>query len=154
MNKDCWQTPLELFKPIDDKYNFEVDVCASPENALCEYFWTVDDDCLQQDWGDGSGFVWCNPPYSNPLPFVEKCQEYGYVVMLLNQDTSTKWAKIVFEKASKVILLSDRVRFINPVTMEVGKSNPRCQMIVIFDKSSNSGVDIRWCSIKEIHKHI
>lgn len=154
MNKDCWQTPLELFKPIDDKYNFEVDVCASPENALCEYFWTVDDDCLQQDWGDGSGFVWCNPPYSNPLPFVEKCQEYGYAVMLLNQDTSTKWAKIVFEKASKVILLSDRVRFINPVTLEVGKSNPKCQMIVVFDKGSNSGVDIRWCSIKDIHKHI
>lgn len=154
MNKDCWQTPLELFKPIDDKYNFEVDVCASAENALCEYFWTVDDDCLQKDWGDGGGFVWCNPPYSNPLPFVEKCQQYGYAVMLLNQDTSTKWAKIVFEKASKVILLSDRVRFINPVTLEVGKSNPKCQMIVVFDKDSNPGVDIRWCSIKEIHKHI
>ena len=154
MNKDCWQTSLELFKPIDDKYNFEVDVCASQENSLCKYYWTVGDDCLQQDWSDVSGFVWCNPPYSNPLPFVEKCQQYGYAVMLLNQDTSTKWAKIVFEKASKVILLSDRVRFINPVTLEVGKSNPKCQMIVIFDKRSNSGVDIRWCSIKEIHKHI
>lgn len=154
MNKDCWQTPFELFKPIDDKYNFEVDVCASQENALCKYYWTVGDDCLQQDWSDVSGFVWCNPPYSNPLPFVEKCQQYGYAVMLLNQDTSTKWAKIVFEKASKVILLSDRVRFINPVTLEVGKSNPKCQMIVIFDKRNNPGVDIRWCSIKEIHKHI
>ncbi|HBA6424283.1 TPA: phage N-6-adenine-methyltransferase [Escherichia coli] len=154
MNKDCWQTPLELFKQLDDKYNFEVDVCASQENALCECFWAVDDDCLQQDWGEGKGFVWCNPPYSNPLPFVEKCQQYGYAVMLLNQDTSTKWAKIVFEKASNVILLSDRVRFINPVTLEVGKSNPKCQMIVVFDKSSNSGVDIRWCPIKEIHKHI
>lgn len=154
MNKDCWQTPLELFKQIDDKYHFEVDVCASQENALCEHFFTVDDDCLRQDWGEGNGFVWCNPPYSNPLPFVEKCQQYGYAVMLLNQDTSTKWAKIVFEKASKVILLSDRVRFINPVTLEVGKSNPKCQMIVVFDKRSNSGVDIRWCSIKEIHKQI
>ena len=154
MNKDCWQTPLELFKQLDDKYNFEVDVCASQENALCEYFWTVDDDCLQQDWGDDGGFVWCNPPYSNPLPFVEKCQQYGYAVMLLNQDTSTKWAKIVFERASKVILLSDRVRFINPVTLEVGKSNPKCQMIVVFDKRSNTGVDIRWCSIKDIHKQI
>lgn len=154
MNKDCWQTTLDLFKQIDDKYKFEVDVCASQENALCKYYWTVDDDCLQQDWSDVSGFAWCNPPYSNPLAFVEKCQQYGYAVMLLNQDTSTKWAKIVFEKASKVILLSDRVRFINPVTLEVGKSNPKCQMIVIFDKRSNPGVDIRWCSIKEIHKHI
>ena len=154
MNKDCWQTPLELFKPIDDKYNFEVDVCASQENSLCKYYWTVDNDCLQQDWSDVSGFVWCNPPYSNPLPFVEKCQQYGYAVMLLNQDASTKWAKIVFEKASKVILLSDRVGFINPVTLEVGKSNHKCQMIVIFDKLSNPGVDIRWCSIKEIHKHV
>lgn len=154
MNRDCWQTPLELFKQLDDKYNFEVDVCASPDNALCEYFWTEDDDCLQQDWGDDFGFVWCNPPYSNPLPFVEKCQQYGYAVMLLNQDTSTKLAKIVFEKASKVILLSDRVRFINPLTLEVGKSNPKCQMIVVFDKRINSGVDIRWCSIKDIHKHI
>lgn len=154
MNKDCWQTPLELFKPIDDKYNFEVDVCASQENALCKYYWTVDDDCLEQDWSDVSGFVWCNPSYRNPLPFVEKCQQYGYAVMLLNQDTSTKWAKIVFEKASKVILLSDRVRFINPVTLQVGKSNPKCQMIVIFYKRSNPGVDIRWCSIKEIHKHV
>lgn len=50
MNKDCWQTPLELFKQLNDKYNFQVDACTSPENALCDYFWTVEDDCLQKDW--------------------------------------------------------------------------------------------------------
>ena len=28
-----WETPLDFFKDLDAEFNFDVDVCATPENA-------------------------------------------------------------------------------------------------------------------------
>lgn len=48
---------------------FDLDVAASPENAKCKRFFTIEDDGLEQHW---SGRVWCNPPYSDCGAWVRK----------------------------------------------------------------------------------
>ncbi|MDA5624412.1 phage N-6-adenine-methyltransferase, partial [Pasteurella multocida] len=51
--------------------------------------------------------IFVNPPYSNPLPFVQRVAELrnaGYlVVMLLPADKSTKWYQVIQDNATEVI---------------------------------------------------
>lgn len=48
---------------------FTLDVAAAPHNAKCKRFYDINDDGLDQRW---SGRVWCNPPYSDIRPWVQK----------------------------------------------------------------------------------
>ena len=57
---DLWETPQELFDKYNAIYHFETDVCALPENAKCNRFFTPEMDGLKQEW---TGVCWCNPPY-------------------------------------------------------------------------------------------
>lgn len=56
---DMWETPQDFFDELNSEFHFTLDVCAVPENAKCEKFYTPDDDGLSQPW---DGVVWCNPP--------------------------------------------------------------------------------------------
>lgn len=84
---DDRRTPRSLFDPLHDCYRFTVDAAASPENALLPRFWTRADDAFTRSWKGER--VWCNPPYSDIEPWLEKA--WGYmrwggcelVVMLL-----------------------------------------------------------------------
>lgn len=39
-----WETPLDFFKVLDAEFHFDVDVCATPENAKCTEYYTKADD--------------------------------------------------------------------------------------------------------------
>lgn len=53
-----WETPQDLFDRLDKIYHFTLDVCATPENAKCEKYFTKEDDGLKQSWCVN---VWMNP---------------------------------------------------------------------------------------------
>jgi phage N-6-adenine-methyltransferase len=55
-----WSTPPELFASLDRLFQFELDLCATPENATCPRYFTKEIDELKQDWGTYR--VFCNPP--------------------------------------------------------------------------------------------
>lgn len=60
-----WETPLDFFRQWDEKFHFDLDVCATPENAKCARYFTREDDGLVQDW---TGHVcWMNPPYGRGI---------------------------------------------------------------------------------------
>lgn len=42
--KDDWETPNALFDALDSEFKFQIDVCAKPENAKCELFWSEAND--------------------------------------------------------------------------------------------------------------
>lgn len=67
---DSRETPPELFSALDAEFHFTLDVCASVENAKCTRFYTELDNGLVQYWGEER--VFCNPPYSDIRPWVEK----------------------------------------------------------------------------------
>ena len=49
------ETPEYLFRRLSQIFNFTVDVCALPDNAKCERFYTPDDDGLSMPWGGEYG---------------------------------------------------------------------------------------------------
>jgi phage N-6-adenine-methyltransferase len=83
-----WETPPEVFNPLNDEFHFVLDVCASDLNHKCDEYFTMEDDCFRQSWVR-EGYFWMNPEYGNPeLPcktpyercHKKKCVERGYHV--------------------------------------------------------------------------
>lgn len=60
-NTNEYSTLQWLFDELDCIFHFDVDVCATKNNAKCNVFYTKEQDGLLQNW---YGNVWCNPPYS------------------------------------------------------------------------------------------
>jgi phage N-6-adenine-methyltransferase len=64
-------TEPEFFAKVSERFGgFTLDVAAAPHNAKCDTYFTAEDDGLSQSWVGER--VWCNPPYSNIRPWVEK----------------------------------------------------------------------------------
>ena len=71
-SRDDWGTPEHIFAPYRDRVT--LDVCASPENALCSRYFTKEQDGLAREW---DGVWWMNPPFGRTvLPrWIEKAHE-------------------------------------------------------------------------------
>lgn len=48
---DLWATPQDFFDHLNAEFNFDVDVCATPDNAKCDIYFTKEQDGLVQSWG-------------------------------------------------------------------------------------------------------
>jgi phage N-6-adenine-methyltransferase len=111
---DDWETPPEVFDPLNEEFGFTLDVAASPQNAKCARFLTTDDDGLISDWG--SDVCWCNPPYGAEIArWIRKAwlaSKYGAtVVMLVPARTDTAWWHN-YAVRGDVRFLRGRVRFL------------------------------------------
>ena len=70
---DVWATPQDFFDAMASEFCFETDVCALPENAKCDRFYTPEQDGLAQQW---QGVCWMNPPYGRTIAaWVRKAYE-------------------------------------------------------------------------------
>ena len=45
---DLWETPQEFFNQLNDEFHFTLDVCALPQNAKCENYYTPEQDGLKK----------------------------------------------------------------------------------------------------------
>lgn len=119
-------TPPALFDVLHARFSFTVDVAALPVNAKLPHFYTPDDDGLAQDWGGER--VWCNPPFSDVRPWVEKAaaREAELTVQLLPANrTEQGWWQDLVEPARErdgltVEFLRGRTRFIAHGSDRVG----------------------------------
>lgn len=115
---DDRQTLPETFAEFQERFEFTVDSAASDHNAQLPRYWTREQDGLTQDWSGER--VWCNPPYSNIRPWVEKAakREAEITVMLLpaNRTEQAWWQDIIepmrHEGKCRVEFLRGRMRFI------------------------------------------
>jgi phage N-6-adenine-methyltransferase len=112
---DNWCTPDWLFEKLSKEHgSFDIDLCATAENSKCQ---TYGSNYLRDEYGDlqqgENAYIgaannikdiaylfnmdlncFMNPPYSNPLPFIEKAWEdskHCKIVCLVKADPSTKW---------------------------------------------------------------
>ena len=109
------ETPKYLFDRISSIFNFSLDVCALPENAKCESYYTPKDDGLSKPWRGG---VWCNPPYGREISswvkkaYEESQKEYNsFVLMLLPARTDTKWWWEYVQGKATLFFIKGRVKF-------------------------------------------
>ena len=92
-NTDLWSTPRDFFDDYNAIYHFDVDVCATAENALCAKFYSPEDDGLSKEW---NGVCWMNPPYGREIgKWMKKAYESSLhgatVVCLVPARTDTAW---------------------------------------------------------------
>ena len=79
---------------------------------VCPYNDNPETDGLKIEWKEKN---YCNPPYSNPLPWVEKAIEESkkgkMTVMLLKMDSSTKWFAKLKESKAHFLWINGRLRY-------------------------------------------
>lgn len=89
-----WATPQCLFERLADRFGpFDLDPCASAENAKSARYFTIDQDGLSQPW---QGRVFMNPPYGRGIgSWLRKAHESSLsgalVVCLVPARTDTAW---------------------------------------------------------------
>lgn len=84
-------TPDDFFGALHSRYGFTVDVAAAAHNAKLPRFYNRVQDGLAQSWAGER--VWCNPPYSEIRPWVEKAwSEDAELVVMLLPSTRTEQA--------------------------------------------------------------
>ena len=131
-----WETPQDLFDKLNQEFKFTLDVCALPENAKCDQFYTPEDDGLLQPW---NGVCWMNPPYGRTIRhWVEKAYTSSLmgatVVCLLPARTDTRWFH-EYCQYGKITFIKGRLKFGGC------KNNaPFPSMIVVFVKNVQRGM--------------
>ena len=109
---DVWSTPQDFYNKINLEFDFELDVCALPENAKCPNYFTPEQDGLAQDW---TGACWCNRPYGREIgKWVKKASESkAIVVCLVPARTDTAWWHDYAMKADEIRFIRGRLKFGN-----------------------------------------
>ena len=110
---DLWETPKDLFDKLNNEFHFTLDVCATPENAKCDSFYTKEQDGLSQPW---KGVVWCNPPYGKQIgSWVRRgffaSLSGNTVVMLLPARTDTRWFHEYIYGKAEIRFIRGRLKF-------------------------------------------
>ncbi len=123
-DRDTWTTPREI---VDALLRFrtvwDLDPCSNPRSIVpAATRWTVADDGLSRRW---FGAVYCNPPYSDPTPWMERCasNEADLVVGCIKCDPSVQWWNRYVWKASAICLPNHRLEFDPPPGVKPSSNN-------------------------------
>jgi hypothetical protein len=81
-----WRTPETLFCGLHAQYQFTMDGASDAESALLPKASTEEDPL---PW-DGER-VFCNPPWSNIVPFIELAATAALAVLLVPARTNARW---------------------------------------------------------------
>ena len=110
---DLWATPQDFFDQQNSLYGpFDVDVCASADNAKCGVYFDQTIDGLKQTW---VGNCWMNPPYGREISkWMKKAYESAragtVVVCLVPARTDTRWWHDYAIKG-EVVFIKGRLKF-------------------------------------------
>ena len=127
---DDYYTPKWVFDALGER--FDLDVCAPPGGGPfvpTDCYYTQEDDGLASEW---SGFVWMNPPYSKPLPWVIKFLEHGNGIALV-PTSNAKWLKLLWDGASGWLALPS-MKFYTPNGLAKGTIPTQCWLVSAGDR--------------------
>lgn len=151
-NVDDRGTDPALFAELDARFHFTIDVAAAAHNAKCHRYYDLEVNGLEQSWSGER--VWCNPPYSDIRPWVQKAwdERYGIgadlIVMLLPANrTEQGWWQDLVEPYRidgglfRVEFLRGRRRFVRANSTEIGPNErpPFGVCLLIWDDQWEMG---------------
>lgn len=140
--RDSYETPAWLFDYLNGICKFDLDAAATEQNKKCASYLK---DGLSEPW---IGQVFCNPPYSNIMPWLMKAvietqsDNCKRAVFVLPAELSTKWGSYCVNNAAQIIfLVGGRVQFVAPKGVKTS-SNTKGTMIVLFnDRASHPSTE-------------
>lgn len=133
--KHDWATPQDLFDKLNAEFGFTLDAAASPHNAKCEKYLTIEDNALCQRW---EGIVWLNPPYGRDIKkWIAKAhteaQKGATVVCLVPARTDAEFfQRMAFQHAAEIRFIKGRIKF-----MGAKDPAPFPTMLLIFKPESS-----------------
>lgn len=105
---DDYYTPRWVFEAL--KLEFDIDVC-SPCGGVswlpAKDHYCIEDDGLAQEW---QGLIWCNPPYSDPTPWIDKFLAHANGIMLVQVSKSRAFIRL-WEQTHTIIMLPPNIKF-------------------------------------------
>jgi len=130
--QDCAQTPWWFIKSLQNftRLKINLDVCCSADTAKSEFFYSIDDgiDGLNSNW---SKINWCNPPYSDISPWIEKANEESWkgetTMMLIPDKPEVGYTRLARQYADTVIHMPFRLGFLRPCGSEFLDKNGKKQ---------------------------
>lgn len=133
---DEWSTPIELYKALDNEFNFDFDPCPLRKISypLLNLKSEKEIDGLSIEWGSCN---YVNPPYSEINKWCEKAvrewKKGKTVVMLIPSRTDTKYWHNYIMQASEIRFCRGRLFFGNAKF-----SAPFPSAIIIFNKEDGN----------------
>lgn len=109
-----WGTPQHVFRPLHSEFRFQVDVCATSDNAKCKVFFDKAVNGLSREWSPFR--CWMNPPYGSQISnWVKKAfqesQMGALVVCLIPARTDTQWWHTWVMRAAEIRFVAGRIAF-------------------------------------------
>lgn len=111
-------TPDYLYNPLNDIFDFQIDLAADSNNFKCKkQFFNEKDDSLSFNWEFNECWCWLNPPYGRHLcKWVEKSyiSNINYntkFCLLIPARTDTNYFHEFITKANLIIFLRGRIKF-------------------------------------------
>lgn len=119
--KDCAQTPkwfIASLLSLLGKESFDLDVCANEATAKANIYYSLDErdeNSLNLGWLD---LNWCNPPFSNIEPFINKASleatKGKTTIMILPNNPETAYIRAAKACADTIIEMPFRLKFLRP----------------------------------------
>lgn len=135
-------TPKWVFDKL--KLRFNLDVAApigGAANVPCKRFYTINDDGLSSKW---SGLVWCNPPYSNPTPWIKKFREHGNGVALI-PTSNGRWFHDLYHDSNVIMRPIPKMQFEMPDGSTMPGNTPFvCWLVGIGERGRNAVQNIEF----------
>ncbi len=151
-DRDTWQTPTWIYRWLNNTFHFDVDLAAAPHNAKHPKFYTKDDNALEKYWRAMGKTGFCNPPYSNIAPWINKAikeTKNGFTtVMLIPTPNGESYYQQALENAAMIIFITGRLGFWHPIEKKEIKGNTRGSCVVVFAPKAAEG----WPQISHVHR--
>ena len=134
-----WETPPDFWAAVDRIFQFQKDVCGTEVNKKCVRVMTPELNSLREHcmWvGDLAERVWCNPGFSDVLPWHQKAHEESnchpscVVVVIGIPGASQEWYRFAQAHADEIIDLSPRVHFLAPWPLKQSSNNRESMLFV------------------------
>lgn len=104
-------TPPEIVERILAMGEIDLDPCSNPSSIVpARERVMLPDNGLCVSWAR-RGLIFCNPPYSNPLPWAKKWLDADEALMLVSTQTGTAWGSLLLATASAVCFFDHRLHF-------------------------------------------
>lgn len=110
-----WETPPEVFNPLNKIFKFNLDVCATARNTKCRRYFNKRENGLQRGW---TGNCFMNPPYGRAIgdwiykaSFEVEYRRCNCVVALLPGRVDTKWFQSCVLNKAEIIYIPGRIKF-------------------------------------------
>jgi DNA N-6-adenine-methyltransferase Dam len=119
------------FSIIDALGPFDLDPCAAVKRPwLCARInWT--EHGLDREWLRDL-FIFLNPPYDDPEPWIAQLARHGHGIALLHARTETRWFSHAWRHASGILFLADRLKFFLPDGTEHRANSGAPPVLVAF----------------------